>query len=1391
MEDVKDNTQDEFEKILQESIIFFKNEKKNALTNRSRNTQKENLIDALIKILEDKNNGIVHLYRLFEINKIEHAKQFTDAITLFLKRIETEEDDDYSLAKLEIGGALFEDMVNKYNNKYNLTISSTNDVPNSSLFRSNVKKINEDDIDEYDKGVKLTSKQFQTLFMDRRQKYYDNKSTREIMKVLGDALKNKKKIAEKILENTKKFLENKEAADKILQIFKDNIVNKELGQIEEAFNTAKTNIDNIEGLDNKDPYYTRIYNIKKIELKSYFERKKKEILYQTNNEITKKETIKEIEDAATDAIEKLEELRKQTVDESIKEKITDAIAAIKESKDNKKREIYIEGNAFLDAHIDDKIEEISNDVTKKFPTASQEAIGNIANEAISKLQAFKNIDGLSLAIRDKLENPNEIPLQIITKIDGKIQEIQELEKRALTEYTNKQIEEIVKLANKNIENETTIDGVNTIVMNETEKLQKLITQDVDTTIIQQSILVAIEELNNKKIITIEILKKKVDDDAKKIINEFSSSLDQKNPGEIRAIAQTNITKIQEIQGLTDEKKEDDLKKIILLEIKAHSNYFEGEITNKGKIKEIEDAATDATEKLEELSKQTFDESIQKNITDAIAAIKESKDKKKEEIDKEGKKLLLDRIKSEIVKISTEVTYQFSTAALSQEAIGNIATEAISKLQALKNAVELSDIKEKLIDSTTIPGEINTIIEKKIAEIQELKKNTLTQHANEKIEEEIKDLIATAKGILQGQDKGYKKSETINNIKTALETNLNKINEENFKQSKRIEYTKQLEDLEKEIMIETKNALIKNAKDVIAKARHEEELKATELKKTKDEKIKKARDKLEELVQKSGDNAHLHMILAKSIEEKEKGKKDKEAEIIKANAEVASAALELQNAQDESSKVDAPIMAEAKAKAEAATASKAEAKAKAEAAAAEQVTNYTLARIAHKDEKDKNKLIKASLNYDEFITDINKRLDNIIFLCNKYDFERINMLLKKLIVNHDYVAKNNNPNERKYSDLNSIDELTDKLLKKGEYYGMITYMDKNLNLINVKFDDFWAEYSGKIKQFYEESMSEDIQDINSKIVKILYKLKKLRYGDGKEQDTLPFDFALIADNAIIYKMNSYNFFKKIMKNLHIIQESIPDDANFEEFIAEQRQIFNSKFYRMYEILYRDFQNKLHASLDKIDIIKGRSKNNLSAIIKKLETPVIDDPENIAKAMSYADDLKIPIPDDEVVVPGVKDANITSILARVKSAKDELKTKTEEVSRLKGELSIIDTALLKLKDQNTSNEKERDKIEKEKNEIEENIKLNEQLKEDIQDDINIDKILKEKGMALMGIDDTTDKKEIELQKEWIKSIQNIEIEDKETFAYIMKAVNNTNAEESPSEQEEKVINRDSSG
>ncbi len=506
---------------------------------------------------------------------------------------------------------------------------------------------------------------------------------------------------------------------------------------------------------------------------------------------------------------------------------------------------------------------------------------------------------------------------------------------------------------------------------------------------------------------------------------------------------------------------------------------------------------------------------------------------------------------------------------------------------------------------------------------------------------------------------------------------------------------------------------------------------------------------------------------------------KKEELTKAKAEATEAAKEATEASTAVSKVDARTIVEEKKKAVAKAAAKADAdakaKAKADAEAEEKVIIYIAAREEHQ-KKDTNKLIDATSKYDKFITDINKRLDHIIFLCNQFDFERINMLLKKLIVNHDYVAKNIIPNARKYSDLSSNKELNEKMLEKGGYTKMIVSMDKNFILINKKFTKFWEEYSVNIKTFHEESMSDDIKEINSKIAEILKKLKKLKYDDGKEQSTVPFDFSLIADNAIIY--NFYNFFKKIIKKLHIIEGSIPDDANYEEFIAEQRREFDRKFYKMYESLYTDFKEKLSDSLEKIVIIKNRPKKNLSDIINILEQSVINNPENIAKAMSYVDDLYTEIPEE--VVPEEIDDEASALLDKEKLTEKNLKTKTEHVEKLESDIKQKEVDLQDLKSKSTQDKKSAQDNE------EKIIKLNEKLEILNKQEQNgalalgaelaaafTDHIVRKKNLRLdlMGIPGAPDDRIIQSQKEWIISIQsqygdNAEV--KETLRYIMTAV-----------------------
>jgi len=511
-----------------------------------------------------------------------------------------------------------------------------------------------------------------------------------------------------------------------------------------------------------------------------------------------------------------------------------------------------------------------------------------------------------------------------------------------------------------------------------------------------------------------------------------------------------------------------------------------------------------------------------------------------------------------------------------------------------------------------------------------------------------------------------------------------------------------------------------------------------------------------------------------INNKNREQTQKTDELKKARQELIIATKKLDSASIAASTVNADAKAKVDAKAKAKAAAKAKAKADADA----KVSIYIAAREEHKKE-DKKISIKATYNYDQFITDINKKLDHIIFLCNQFDFERINMLLKKLIVNHDYVAKDIIPNARKYSDLSSNKELNEKMLKKGGYTKMIVSMDKKFILINKKFTNFCEEYSGKIKTFYEESMSDDIKEINSKIAEILKKLKKLKYDDGKEQSTVPFDFSLIADNAIIYKMNFYNFFKKIIKNLHIIKESIPDDANYEEFIAEQRRDFESTFYTMYDRLYTDFKEELDESLEKIEIIKGRSKNNLSAIINTLEQSVINNPEHIAKAMSYADDLYTKIPEE--IGLEESDDEPAKLIATEQSTIKIVLTLTDQISKLENELKQIEGGL-----QNFT-----ELLNKESQSIDNTIIIITQLKNAIQqlnteqsdDQLTLtDEIMKDEKfrLDLMGISDEKISTVIENRKKFINNIIDIKIDqDQDTentkmLEYIGRAVNYKNTE-----------------
>ena len=284
-------------------------------------------------------------------------------------------------------------------------------------------------------------------------------------------------------------------------------------------------------------------------------------------------------------------------------------------------------------------------------------------------------------------------------------------------------------------------------------------------------------------------------------------------------------------------------------------------------------------------------------------------------------------------------------------------------------------------------------------------------------------------------------------------------------------------------------------------------------------------------------------------------------------------------------------------------------------------NYEEDSRKYRQDNNEYQKITKTQEYDKFIQKKKRKLYYILDLCQHIDFEKINMFLKNIIVQYDYVSKDNDlHNGKKFSDTkqkNGIKLATENL----DYQQMLEVMKDHFKIINGALNEFWEGYLAKIKNYYEDSMGKDIQVINTTILKILKILQHLRYAQGIETDS-KFDISLIADNSLIYKINLYDFFKNLIySNLHIIEEPILDDDNYEEKFERSREKLNEDFARFYDEIYKDFETKLHQNIDKMDIMKQMTKYGLSDIINNIESASYVGTEDMLKAMFVIQDLFI--------------------------------------------------------------------------------------------------------------------------------------------------------------------------
>ena len=295
-----------------------------------------------------------------------------------------------------------------------------------------------------------------------------------------------------------------------------------------------------------------------------------------------------------------------------------------------------------------------------------------------------------------------------------------------------------------------------------------------------------------------------------------------------------------------------------------------------------------------------------------------------------------------------------------------------------------------------------------------------------------------------------------------------------------------------------------------------------------------------------------------------------------------------------------------------------------------------------------------------------------------------MFLKNIIVQYDYVSKDSELHYgKKFSDTKKKEGL--KLaMENPDYKQMLEVMREHFKIINGALNEFWDGYLANIKYYYEDSMGKDIQVINTTILKILKILQHLRYAQGIETDS-KFDISLIADNSLIYKINLYDFFKNLIySNLHIIEEPILDDDNYEEKFERSREKLNEDFARFYKDIYNDFEKILHENINKMDIMKQRTEYGLSIIIKNIESASYVGTEDMLNAMFVIQDLFITKTQEEKDL----ESKIEKAEQEKISAKKAAEKAVEEQSELSAKIDKLNSDIAEKGSEIEKNKKEID-------------------------------------------------------------------------------------------------------
>ena len=246
------------------------------------------------------------------------------------------------------------------------------------------------------------------------------------------------------------------------------------------------------------------------------------------------------------------------------------------------------------------------------------------------------------------------------------------------------------------------------------------------------------------------------------------------------------------------------------------------------------------------------------------------------------------------------------------------------------------------------------------------------------------------------------------------------------------------------------------------------------------------------------------------------------------------------------------------------------------------------------------------DYTIELTKITNGIDEISYLCNNLDTAKIDLLLKDIAENYDYVPPiEDNDDYREgggYSFVEDTSTAVDNITEDpgGEYINMTSYIDANFDTIKRKCTnlkeltkDFQNEYLSKDDVMSNTLISKDYENQKTiyvgKIQGLIKLLNDQKNTPFKEQptDRIKFNIQLIAKNDIRCIIG-YTRFKMLFKNLHVA------DKEDTELTKEDTRDFKVHLYNIYKGLCKIFNTYLQtaAIIEKIADELDNIKNNIN-------------------------------------------------------------------------------------------------------------------------------------------------------------------------------------------------------